>query len=129
MPASQTLLSAYWNSQRDQLVPSLQLHLLIGLDWACRGCCEELSHARAHEGAAQCAWVQTAPGDCEVALGRWPAFLKFSLVLAHTAQVHYGGEDSFFVSSSGGGAMGVADGVGGWQESGVNPAGEGNGSL
>ncbi len=41
-----------------------------------------------------------------------------------TIQVHYGGEDAFFVSSVGGGALGVADGVGGWQESGVNPAGK-----
>ncbi len=39
-------------------------------------------------------------------------------------QASYGGEDAFFVSEAGGGAMGVADGVGGWQESGVNPAGE-----
>lgn len=38
-------------------------------------------------------------------------------------QVHYGGEDSHFVSEAYGGALGVADGVGGWQESGVNPAG------
>jgi len=37
--------------------------------------------------------------------------------------VDYGGEDSFFVSDVGGGAFGIADGVGGWQESGVNPAG------
>ena len=35
----------------------------------------------------------------------------------------YGGEDSFFVSDIGGGAFGIADGVGGWQESGINPAG------
>lgn len=39
-------------------------------------------------------------------------------------QVHYGGEDAHFFSDVGGGALGVADGVGGWQESGVNPAGE-----
>lgn len=39
------------------------------------------------------------------------------------AQVHYGGEDAYFISDVGGGAMGVADGVGGWQETGVNPAG------
>jgi serine/threonine protein phosphatase PrpC len=35
----------------------------------------------------------------------------------------YGGEDAYFVSSVGGGALGVADGVGGWADSGVNPAG------
>lgn len=39
-------------------------------------------------------------------------------------QVHYGGEDAHFVSDYGGGILGVADGVGGWQESGVNPAGQ-----
>eukprot|EP00955_Chlamydomonas_euryale_P067785 359937-Chlamydomonas_euryale.AAC.11 len=38
-------------------------------------------------------------------------------------QVSWGGEDAHFVSSAGGGAMGVADGVGGWHETGVNPAG------
>mmetsp|Transcript_8941 Transcript_8941/g.19107 ORF Transcript_8941/g.19107 Transcript_8941/m.19107 type:complete len:439 (-) Transcript_8941:941-2257(-) len=42
--------------------------------------------------------------------------------LPHPDKVHYGGEDAHFLSSVGGGAMGVADGVGGWQESGVNPA-------
>ncbi|GAB4819383.1 hypothetical protein N2152v2_006429 [Parachlorella kessleri] len=36
---------------------------------------------------------------------------------------HYGGEDAHFVSPSvGGGAIGVADGVGGWNESGISPA-------
>ena len=38
-------------------------------------------------------------------------------------QVSYGGEDAFFISNAGGGALGVADGVGGWQDSGINPAG------
>jgi hypothetical protein len=38
-------------------------------------------------------------------------------------QESYGGEDAHFVSHVGGGAFGVADGVGGWQESGINPAG------
>ena len=37
--------------------------------------------------------------------------------------MEYGGEDAYFISSVGGGAFGVADGVGGWQESGINPAG------
>jgi len=45
------------------------------------------------------------------------------------AQVEYGGEDAYFISSVGGGAFGVADGVGGWQESGINPAGAPQGSL
>ena len=38
-------------------------------------------------------------------------------------QASYGGEDAYFTSPVGGGAFGVADGVGGWQESGINPAG------
>ena len=38
-------------------------------------------------------------------------------------QESYGGEDAHCVSHVGGGAFGVADGVGGWQESGINPAG------
>nr|ADI46917.1 MTM0349 [Volvox carteri f. nagariensis] len=42
--------------------------------------------------------------------------------LPHPEKVHYGGEDAHFVSDYGGGVLGVADGVGGWQESGVNPA-------
>jgi hypothetical protein len=42
--------------------------------------------------------------------------------LPHPEKAHYGGEDAFFVSAAGGGALGVADGVGGWAESGVNPA-------
>ncbi|GLI62879.1 hypothetical protein VaNZ11_005635 [Volvox africanus] len=42
--------------------------------------------------------------------------------LPHPDKVHYGGEDAHFITDYGGGAIGVADGVGGWQESGVNPA-------
>ncbi|KAL6764776.1 serine/threonine protein phosphatase [Haematococcus lacustris] len=42
--------------------------------------------------------------------------------LPHPDKVSYGGEDACFISDIGGGALGVADGVGGWQESGVNPA-------
>jgi protein phosphatase PTC7 len=50
-----------------------------------------------------------------------------TLPLDHTttpplSQEHYGGEDAHFTSDVGGGAMGVADGVGGWADSGVNPA-------
>eukprot|EP00879_Flechtneria_rotunda_P014101 GHRR01014731.1.p1 GENE.GHRR01014731.1~~GHRR01014731.1.p1 ORF type:complete len:254 (+),score=59.82 GHRR01014731.1:372-1133(+) len=42
--------------------------------------------------------------------------------LPHPDKESYGGEDAHFVSSVFGGALGVADGVGGWAESGVNPA-------
>ena len=38
-------------------------------------------------------------------------------------QASYGGEDALFVSSSAA-AIGVADGVGGWSEDGINPAGQ-----
>jgi serine/threonine protein phosphatase PrpC len=51
------------------------------------------------------------------------ALLAHILASSCVLQESYGGEDAFFVSNAGGGAMGVADGVGGWQESGVNPAG------
>jgi hypothetical protein len=53
-----------------------------------------------------------------------PTIACFVQCFANMKQVHYGGEDAYFVSDAGGGAIGVADGVGGWQESGVNPAGE-----
>ncbi|KAL4538463.1 hypothetical protein Ndes2526B_g03235 [Nannochloris sp. 'desiccata'] len=42
--------------------------------------------------------------------------------IPHPDKVSYGGEDAYFISTVGGGAAGVADGVGGWAESGVNPA-------
>lgn len=42
--------------------------------------------------------------------------------IPHPAKAHYGGEDAFFVSEAGGGMAGIADGVGGWAEAGVNPA-------
>ena len=38
-------------------------------------------------------------------------------------QRSYGGEDAHFVSDVGGGALGIADGVGGWVRDGINPAG------
>eukprot|EP00890_Picochlorum_soloecismus_P003402 jgi/Picsp_1/4062/NSC_01573-R1_protein phosphatase 2c 26 len=43
-------------------------------------------------------------------------------MIPHPAKVEYGGEDAYFVSTVDGGACGVSDGVGGWQDSGVNPA-------
>lgn len=39
--------------------------------------------------------------------------------IPHPEKADYGGEDAFFVSSL---SCGVSDGVGGWQESGINPA-------
>ncbi len=41
--------------------------------------------------------------------------------LPHPDKRHKGGEDAFFVSNSGCGALGVADGVGGWIEDGIDP--------
>lgn len=43
--------------------------------------------------------------------------------IPHPNKAHYGGEDAFFVSDAGAGLAGIADGVGGWQEAGINPAG------
>ena len=40
-------------------------------------------------------------------------------VFPHHAKKHKGGEDAFFLSNS---FIAVADGVGGWAESGVDPA-------
>jgi protein phosphatase PTC7 len=59
-------------------------------------------------------------------LRRTPAaFLRFAsrgaYAIPHPSKKHRGGEDGFFLSNDGR-TMGVADGVGGWIESGVNPA-------
>lgn len=42
--------------------------------------------------------------------------------IPHPAKAATGGEDAFFVSTTGRGAFGVADGVGGWAAEGVDPA-------
>lgn len=42
--------------------------------------------------------------------------------LPHPDKVETGGEDAFFVSQDGLGAVGVADGVGGWALEGIDPA-------
>lgn len=42
--------------------------------------------------------------------------------IPHPDKVSYGGEDAYFTSDVGGGAMGIADGVGGWQNDQINPA-------
>lgn len=41
--------------------------------------------------------------------------------LPHPDKRHKGGEDAYFISHQGCGALGVADGVGGWVEEGVDP--------
>ena len=46
-----------------------------------------------------------------------------------STQASYGGEDAFFISQKGSTTFGVADGVGGWANSGVNPAGNQTGAL
>lgn len=49
--------------------------------------------------------------------------LRFSTAnIPHPEKRDYGGEDAYFTSAVGGGAFGIADGVGGWQDSGINPA-------
>lgn len=46
-----------------------------------------------------------------------------SVHMSGNPQASYGGEDAYFVSKQNGFAFGVADGVGGWANSGINPAG------
>lgn len=45
------------------------------------------------------------------------------MLMCAALEASYGGEDAYFASDVGGGALGVADGVGGWADSEVNPAG------
>eukprot|EP01025_Chloroclados_australasicus_P030696 TRINITY_DN3087_c0_g1_i4.p1 TRINITY_DN3087_c0_g1~~TRINITY_DN3087_c0_g1_i4.p1 ORF type:complete len:439 (+),score=59.54 TRINITY_DN3087_c0_g1_i4:116-1318(+) len=42
--------------------------------------------------------------------------------IPHPEKLETGGEDAHFISTLNGGSMGVADGVGGWRESGIDPA-------
>ncbi|GMH38239.1 hypothetical protein BSKO_06123 [Bryopsis sp. KO-2023] len=42
--------------------------------------------------------------------------------IPHPDKAATGGEDAHFVSTTGGGTVGVADGVGGWADSGISPA-------
>jgi protein phosphatase PTC7 len=42
--------------------------------------------------------------------------------LPHPSKAKTGGEDAFFVSETGCGALGVADGVGSWSVEGIDPA-------
>lgn len=72
------------------------------------------------EAAAQAAPPSAAAGT-QAAKPRLA--LKFGIKnIPHPAKAHYGGEDAFFVSAAGDGMAGIADGVGGWAEAGVNPA-------
>lgn len=45
----------------------------------------------------------------------------FGANIPHPSKAHRGGEDSFFISLPGLSAIGVADGVGGWANQGINP--------
>lgn len=49
-------------------------------------------------------------------------FVAAATMLPHIEKRAKGGEDAFFVCTRGLGAIGVADGVSGWAEEGVNPA-------
>jgi hypothetical protein len=62
---------------------------------------------------APAAAAAAAPGQRLVAAG---------ISLPHAAKAATGGEDAFFVSLCGRGAVGVADGVGGWAAQGVDPS-------
>ncbi|CAM6100715.1 unnamed protein product [Calypogeia fissa] len=50
------------------------------------------------------------------------AFTASAKVIPHPDKVAKGGEDAYFISSFGGGVLGVADGVSGWAEENVDPA-------
>eukprot|EP00873_Tetraselmis_striata_P004201 jgi/Tetstr1/424465/TSEL_014994.t1 len=67
--------------------------------------------AASAEGQSGSAGVATAPIVLKAAAANIP----------HPEKVDTGGEDAWFISQMGGGAIGVSDGVGGWRESGVNP--------
>src|SRR4051812_43721587 len=47
--------------------------------------------------------------------------LRGVCAIPHKEKVYRGGEDAFFLAADGRG-IGVADGVGGWADAGVNPA-------
>lgn len=88
-------------------------------------CDQPLNATPAPPAAGEAAQVASAPAGA--AAGDLPAALQLRLQfgvknIPHPNKAHYGGEDAFFVSELGGGAAGIADGVGGWQESGINPA-------
>lgn len=80
---------------------------------------------RAAEAGSVPTTLQTAPWP----MPRVPANAPVGTLLLYSAahsiphpdKRHKGGEDAFFVSNSGCGALGVADGVGGWIEDGIDP--------
>lgn len=74
-------------------------------------------------GARVIASVETSRVKVEGAVKTKQLTLKMAAAnLPHPDKADYGGEDAYFTSAVGGGALGVADGVGGWADSGVNPA-------
>lgn len=87
------------------------------------------SSERQHEPAAAATTSATvvappataAEAGCSPGSGRELRLVSSGCSLAHTGKRETGGEDAFFVSEAGLGAVGVADGVGGWARSGIDP--------
>jgi hypothetical protein len=85
------------------------------------------SSERQHEPAAAATAVAPAAAAAAAEAGRGPGsgrelrLVSAGCSLAHTSKRETGGEDAFFVSDAGLGAVGVADGVGGWARSGIDP--------
>jgi hypothetical protein len=75
-------------------------------------------------GAPPLAALQTVepPVDGEGAASGQLRLLSAGASMPHAAKAATGGEDAFFLSSLGLGAVGVADGVGGWAAQGVDPS-------
>ena len=73
--------------------------------------------------SASCTVQQSRYGRIRSAIMTRAIRLEFDeCMIPHPDKVEYGGEDAYFISTVGGGACGVSDGVGGWADSGVNPA-------
>lgn len=83
------------------------------------GCCDIMQHGKVPLDAGLChSWHPAVLGPS--AFGCLPHFHFAALALA-SLQVHTGGEDAFFISNAGHGALGVSDGVSAWAEDGIDP--------
>jgi hypothetical protein len=75
----------------------------------------ELEAAAAAAGEALCTGPRLPPAEQGLVL------VSGGSVIPHVAKAATGGEDAFFVTDAGHGALGVADGVSSWAADGVNP--------
>jgi protein phosphatase PTC7 len=88
----------------------------------------ELSSSTSRAGAATATAV--APVKQKAAVSRRMLQLTAGGVsLPHPSKAQTGGEDAFFVTAAGCGALGVADGVGSWSKDGVDPAAYASGLM